>query len=57
MRINSTPTPQISAPATDPAKLNYQVKVLKKALEGQKDSSSELLKMLDPKGKIVDIKA
>ncbi|MBX3113115.1 MAG: hypothetical protein KF824_12190 [Fimbriimonadaceae bacterium] len=57
MRINSTSTPQVTAPITDPAKLNYQVKVLKKALEGQKDSASELLKMLDPKGKIVDIRA
>jgi len=57
MRVNSSQTPQITAPASDPAKLNYQVKVLKKALEGQKDSASELLKMLDPKGKIVDIRA
>lgn len=57
MRVNPTSTPQITAPSTDSAKLNYQVKVLKKALEGQKDSASELLKMLDPKGKIVDIKA
>ncbi|HXH59772.1 MAG TPA: hypothetical protein VNI20_00280 [Fimbriimonadaceae bacterium] len=41
----------------DPAKLNYQARVLKRALESQKDQASELLKLLEPKGQVVDIKA
>ena len=39
------------------AKLNYQARVLKRALESQKDQSSELLKLLEPKGRVIDIKA
>ena len=39
------------------AKLNYQTKVLKKALDSQKDQASELLKLLEPKGQVIDIKA
>lgn len=41
----------------DTAKLNYQARVLKRALDSQKDQASELLKLLEPKGKVVDIKA
>lgn len=37
--------------------LSHQARVLKRALEAQKDQSSELLKMLEPKGRVVDIKA
>jgi hypothetical protein len=43
--------------AADPTKLNYQARVLKRALESQKDQASELLKLLDPKGRIVDVRA
>ena len=35
----------------------HQVAVLKKALDSQKSSADQLLKMLEPKGKIVDIRA
>jgi hypothetical protein len=42
---------------SDPARLNYQARVLKRALESQKDQASELLKLLEPKGRVVDIKA
>jgi hypothetical protein len=42
---------------SDATRLNYQARVLKRALESQKDQSSELLKMLEPKGRVVDIKA
>ena len=41
----------------DAVKLNYQARVLKRALESQKDQSSELLKLLEPKGRVIDIKA
>ncbi len=41
----------------DPAKLNYQARVLKRALDSQKDQASELLKLLEPKGQVVDIRA
>ena len=39
------------------ARLNYQAQVLKKALASQKDQASELLKLLDPKGQVIDIRA
>lgn len=35
----------------------HQVKVLKKALESHEEASTKLLKMLEPKGKNIDIKA
>jgi hypothetical protein len=42
---------------SDAARLNYQARVLRRALESQKDQSTELLKLLEPKGRVVDIKA
>ncbi|MBX3110982.1 MAG: hypothetical protein KF857_03155 [Fimbriimonadaceae bacterium] len=36
---------------------SYQVGMLKKALEGQTQAAQELLKMLEPKGQVVDIRA
>lgn len=42
---------------SETTRLNYQARVLKRALESQKDQSSELLKLLEPKGRVVDIKA
>lgn len=35
----------------------YQVRVLKKALDSQQEAATKLLKMLEPKGKNLDIKA
>ena len=43
--------------AQDTAKLNYQARVLKRALDSQKDQASELLKLLEPKGQVVDVRA
>jgi hypothetical protein len=43
--------------AQDATRLNYQARVLKRALDSQKDRSSELLKLLEPKGQVIDIKA
>jgi hypothetical protein len=54
MRIQGSP---VIRPSDDIARLQHQARVLKKALEGQKDSASELVKMLDPKGQVLDIKA
>ena len=36
---------------------SVQVNLLKKALEAQKSESTQLMQMLDGKGKIVDIRA
>lgn len=41
----------------DTARLNYQARVLKRALDSQKDQASELLKLLEPKGQVVDVRA
>ncbi len=61
MRIDGAAQAAIQAmaasKASDATRLNYQARVLKRALESQKDQSSELLKMLEPKGRVVDIKA
>jgi hypothetical protein len=46
-----------NAKPSDATRLNYQARVLKRALDSQKDQASELLKMLEPKGRVVDIKA
>ncbi len=37
--------------------LSYQARVLKKALEGHKDKESQLLKMIEAKGQVIDIRA
>ncbi|MBS1709273.1 MAG: YjfB family protein [Armatimonadetes bacterium] len=41
----------------EPVSGAYQVDVLKKALDGQSQAAQELLKMLEPKGRVVDIRA
>ncbi len=45
---NAKPEAQASA---------HQVAVLKKALDSQQDAADRLLKMLEPKGKVIDIRA
>lgn len=60
MRIDGATQAAQQAAAAKPAnaaRLNYQAQVLKKALDSQKDQASELLKLLDPKGQIVDVRA
>jgi hypothetical protein len=59
MNIGSATSTQAAAQAAQVGqadRLKMQVSVLKKALDGQKETSSELLKMLEPKGKIIDIR-
>lgn len=46
-----------SAQATDTARLDFQTKVLKKALDSQKNQAAQLLKLIEPKGQVIDIKA
>ncbi len=41
----------------EPVSGEYQVALLKKALEGQTQAAQELLKMLEPKGRVIDIQA
>lgn len=41
----------------NPDRQDYQVKVLKQALDSHKDASNKLLKLLEPKGKNLDIQA
>ncbi len=60
MKIN----PQISAyqprsiqGPTPVSKQEHQVAILKKALDSHEEASTKLLKMLEPKGKHIDIKA
>ena len=60
MRINPSIQVQQSYPVakTEASKsLTYQARVLKRALESQQDKESQLLKMLAPKGQVIDIKA
>ena len=40
-----------------PERTEHQVRVLKKALDSHQEASTKLLKMLEPKGKNIDIKA
>ncbi|MBX3118513.1 MAG: hypothetical protein KF784_05570 [Fimbriimonadaceae bacterium] len=42
--------------SAEPAKAKLQMALLKKALESEKDQSTELLKLLEGKGRIVDIR-
>lgn len=60
MRINGAAqayTPNIQASQTDLMRQAHQVKVLKKALESQTQAADQLLKMLEPKGRNLDIRA
>ncbi len=59
MRING-PNPaltQLQGVQSEGLKQLHQVRVLKKALESQQTAADQLLKMLEPKGKNLDIKA
>jgi len=38
-------------------RLNYQVRLLKRALDAQKDQATQLNKMLESKGQVIDIRA
>lgn len=63
MRISSSATAQAqvqaaaSAQKTTATNAAYQAKVLKRALDSQKSSADQLLKMLEPKGQVIDIRA
>ena len=61
MRIDGSTQAAVQAMATtatqDTARLNYQARVLKRALDSQKDQASELLKLLEPKGQVIDVRA
>ncbi len=51
------PQPPVAPPApAKPENPSGQVSALKRALDTQKDSAAELLRMLEPKGKIIDIR-
>jgi len=47
---------QATAKSETPAP-SHQVAVLKKALDSQQDAADRLLKLLEPKGKVIDIRA
>ena len=59
MRISgATPAiSQLQGLQTEGLKQQHQVQVLKKALDSQKLAADQLLKLLDPKGKNLDIRA
>ena len=38
-------------------RLNYQVRLLKRAFDAQKDQATQLNKMLESKGQVIDIRA
>ena len=46
-----------SAHAADSTRLEYQTKVLKKALDSQKNQAAQLLKLIETKGQVIDITA
>jgi hypothetical protein len=45
------------AQAPDAVKQNYQISVLKKSLDSQSEAASKLLDLLEPKGRVLDIRA
>lgn len=56
MRVPSVSVPDTSRPEPVGAvKQTLQVATLKKALEGQKQEAEQLLKALEPKGRVIDI--
>jgi hypothetical protein len=58
MRINSAAVQaQMPIQNTESVRQQYQVRVLKKALESQKAAGEQLLDLLEPKGQVLDIKA
>lgn len=42
--------------AANPIKQSLQVATLKKALDSQKQEAEEVIKMLQPKGRVIDIR-
>jgi len=59
MRIGTPNPSQVYSPnaSQDSSKASHQVAVLKKALDSQQDAADRLLKLLEPKGKVIDIRA
>lgn len=60
MRIDGNAAVQTAVQAVTnaaPAQAPAQVAILKRALEAQKQEASELLKLLEPKGRVIDIRA
>lgn len=56
MRVDSVSLPQTSSTeALSPVKQSVQVATLKKALDNQKQEAEQLLKALEPKGRVLDI--
>jgi hypothetical protein len=58
MRVDS-PVARIlteAAVAPEATKQSLQVATLKKALDSQKQEASEMLKLLEPKGRVIDIR-
>jgi hypothetical protein len=44
-----------AAREADPTRQNLQVALLKKALDNQKAEAEQTLKLLEPKGRVIDI--
>jgi hypothetical protein len=59
MKIGPQPavTPNVAPAQTDAMRQQYQARVLKKALDSQQQAAEKLLNLLDPKGKVLDIRA
>ena len=58
MRINSAAVQaQMPVQNAEAIRQQYQVRVLKKALESQKAAGEQLLDLIEPKGRVLDIKA
>ena len=59
MRIESAAAKIATEAAQSPQAVqqSIQVATLKRALEGQKQEASDLLKLLEPKGRVLDIYA
>lgn len=60
MRINGSPAPVAGAQASanlDALQAQRQARILKRALDSQQTAADQLLKMLEPKGKNLDIRA
>jgi hypothetical protein len=47
----------VQAAKTSNTAQSFQVGVLKKALDNQSEAALKLLEMMDPKGRIIDIRA
>ena len=46
-----------AAKADSPERLNYKARVLKRALDSHKEQATELNKLLESKGQVIDIRA